>query len=98
MHIIFNLLLLWWLGSELERLWGPRFFTLFYFVSGVGAALIYTGSAIVYALVSKKADAACNPVDSCDRGLIGHFRPFGGLWPRLWREDRLLHVLFPHEI
>ena len=38
LHIVFNMLLLWWLGSELERLWGSRFFTLFYFVSGIGAS------------------------------------------------------------
>ena len=38
-HILFNMLALWMFGTELERMWGTRFFTRFYFVSGVGAAL-----------------------------------------------------------
>lgn len=38
-HILFNMLALWMFGVELERMWGTRFFTRFYFVSGVGAAL-----------------------------------------------------------
>ena len=38
-HILFNMLALWMFGVELERMWGSRFFTKFYFVSGVGAAL-----------------------------------------------------------
>ncbi len=37
-HILFNMLALWMFGVELERMWGSRFFTKFYFVSGVGAA------------------------------------------------------------
>jgi membrane associated rhomboid family serine protease len=38
-HILFNMLALWMFGVELERMWGTRFFTKFYFVSGVGAAV-----------------------------------------------------------
>ena len=38
-HLLFNMLALWMFGVELERMWGSRFFTKFYFVSGVGAAL-----------------------------------------------------------
>lgn len=39
-HILFNMLLLWMFGTELERTWGTRFFTKYYFVTGIGAALI----------------------------------------------------------
>ncbi|MBI4885996.1 MAG: rhomboid family intramembrane serine protease [Acidobacteria bacterium] len=38
-HILFNMLALWMFGVELERMWGSRYFTRFYFVSGGGAAL-----------------------------------------------------------
>ena len=38
-HILFNMLALWMFGVELERMWGSRYFTQFYLVSGVGAAL-----------------------------------------------------------
>jgi len=39
-HILFNMLALWMFGAELERMWGTRFFLKFYFVCGVGAALL----------------------------------------------------------
>jgi membrane associated rhomboid family serine protease len=39
-HIIFNMLALWMFGTELERIWGTRFFLKFYFITGVGAALL----------------------------------------------------------
>jgi membrane associated rhomboid family serine protease len=37
-HILFNMLALWMFGVELERMWGSRFFTQYYFVTGLGAA------------------------------------------------------------
>ena len=40
-HILFNMVILWMFGSELEKLWGSRFFLLYYLTCGVGAALIY---------------------------------------------------------
>jgi membrane associated rhomboid family serine protease len=40
LHILFNMLALWWFGVELERLWGAKFFTRFYFVSGVAGAVL----------------------------------------------------------
>jgi len=36
-HVFFNMLTLWFIGVELERMWGTVFFTKFYFVSGLGA-------------------------------------------------------------
>jgi rhomboid family protein len=41
-HILFNMLALWMFGVELERMWGSRYFTKFYLVSGVGAAVVQT--------------------------------------------------------
>jgi membrane associated rhomboid family serine protease len=38
-HILFNMLALWMFGVELERMWGSNFFTKYYFVCGVGAAM-----------------------------------------------------------
>jgi membrane associated rhomboid family serine protease len=38
-HILFNMLSLWMFGVELERRWGKRYFTKYYFVCGVGAAI-----------------------------------------------------------
>jgi membrane associated rhomboid family serine protease len=38
-HILFNMLALWMFGVELERMWGTKYFTKYYFVCGVGAAV-----------------------------------------------------------
>ena len=39
-HILFNMLILWMFGVELERMWRTRFFLKFYAVTGIGAGLI----------------------------------------------------------
>jgi membrane associated rhomboid family serine protease len=39
-HILFNMLALWMFGTELERIWGTRYFLKFYFVTGVGAGVL----------------------------------------------------------
>lgn len=43
MHIFFNMFTLFMFGPMLERVWGSRRFMLFYFVCGVGAALVQEG-------------------------------------------------------
>jgi rhomboid family protein len=39
-HIVFNMLALWMFGTELERMWGTRYFLKFYLVTGIGAAVL----------------------------------------------------------
>lgn len=39
-HILFNMLILWMFGVELERMWGTKYFVKFYAVTGIGAGLI----------------------------------------------------------
>jgi membrane associated rhomboid family serine protease len=39
MHILFNMLILWMFGPEIERILGSRRFVCFYFFSGLGAGL-----------------------------------------------------------
>src|SRR6478672_12459809 len=39
-HILFNMLALWMFGTELERIWGTRVFLKFYFITGIGAAVL----------------------------------------------------------
>ena len=39
-HILFNMLVLWMFGSELERIWGSKFFLRYYLISGVGAGFL----------------------------------------------------------
>jgi membrane associated rhomboid family serine protease len=40
-HVLFNLLVVWTVGSELEGLWGAKTFTGYYVVCAVGAALTH---------------------------------------------------------
>jgi membrane associated rhomboid family serine protease len=39
-HILFNMLVLWMFGSEIERVWGPARFTRYYLITGVGGGLL----------------------------------------------------------
>jgi membrane associated rhomboid family serine protease len=42
-HIVFNMLALWWAGSEVEAIYGPREFLAFYLTSAIMASLAYVG-------------------------------------------------------
>jgi len=39
-HFFFNMFALWMFGKTLESVWGPKRFLIYYFVTGIGAALI----------------------------------------------------------
>jgi membrane associated rhomboid family serine protease len=41
-HLVFNMFALWMFGRVLESVWGPKRFFVFYFVTGLGAAILYT--------------------------------------------------------
>lgn len=40
MHILFNMFTLWMFGPLLERVWGSRRFMVYYFICGIGAAIV----------------------------------------------------------
>ena len=42
-HIFINMYTLFIFGCVLERMWGPKKFLFYYFVTGLGAALLHTG-------------------------------------------------------
>lgn len=42
-HLFFNMFALWMLGSPLEQVWGPKRFLIYYFVTGLGAAILHLG-------------------------------------------------------
>jgi membrane associated rhomboid family serine protease len=46
-HVLFNMLILWMFGVELERVWGTPFFVKYYFVTGVGAGLLSIAAALL---------------------------------------------------
>jgi membrane associated rhomboid family serine protease len=79
-QLIFNMFLLWGLGGQLERLWGSKFFALFYFVSGVGAAFLYSLGAIIYSLVTGQAEILVTPVLASSSALFGLLVAYGVLF------------------
>jgi membrane associated rhomboid family serine protease len=40
LHILFNMLFLWMMGSEIERYWGSREFLKYYLITGCGAGVV----------------------------------------------------------
>lgn len=40
-HIFFNLFALWIFGQAIENLWGTKRFIVYYFLTGIGAALVH---------------------------------------------------------
>ncbi len=41
-HLLFNMFALWMFGRVLEGVWGPKRFFIYYFVTGLGAAVLHT--------------------------------------------------------
>ena len=44
LHILFNMFALWMFGTAVERIWGPKRFLIFYFLCGIGAAVVQMAS------------------------------------------------------
>lgn len=51
MHVLFNMLSLWFFGSELEMRWGTKQFITYYIVTGAGAAILYILGVAVYGII-----------------------------------------------
>jgi len=49
-HLLFNGLIIWFIGAELEKIWGPREFLKYYLICGVGAGLLFVG--VIYSAVA----------------------------------------------
>lgn len=76
-HVFFNMLLLWWFGSELENRWGSRFFLKYYLISGVGAGIIYLIGVSLYYLVTDKTLPMNVPVVGASGAIFGILLAYG---------------------
>ncbi|MEK6627945.1 MAG: rhomboid family intramembrane serine protease [Bdellovibrionota bacterium] len=76
-HIFFNGLMLWFFGSELEKYWGSRFFTTYFFTCGVGAAIVYCLGVALYALGSGNQAPLVIPVLGASGALFGLLVAYG---------------------
>jgi membrane associated rhomboid family serine protease len=63
MHIFFNMFALWMFGSVLEQHWGAKRFFVYYFVTGLGAAILHmiTGSLMLSGIANATDLYLSNP-------------------------------------
>jgi membrane associated rhomboid family serine protease len=76
-HIFFNGLMLWLVGSELERHWGTKFFATYYFICGIGAAAIYCLGVALYAVFTGDHTPLYIPVEGASGALFGLLVAYG---------------------
>ncbi len=73
MHILFNMLMVWMFGSELERFWSPRSFLRYYLVCGVGAGVL----AALIGLFSGSGPGLSPPTIGASGAIFGIFTAYG---------------------
>ena len=81
MHILFNMLILWMIGADLEQDWGTKRFLKYYFLCGIGA-----GVSVV--LVSMLTGENAHTIGASG-AIYGLLLAFGVLYP-----DRIVLLLF----
>lgn len=91
-HIIFNMLMLWFLGAELEQKWGTRSFLMFYLVNGFCAGLIYIFGTAIYALITGSQGGLIIPVVGASGALFAVMMAYARFFG-----DRLIYffMIFP---
>ena len=82
-HIFFNMLGLYMFGSDIERLFGPRFYTAYYFAAVVAAA-------ICHLVVTGLMGAPPNPTVGASGGIFGLLLAYAIYFPQ-----RRVMLLFP---
>ena len=102
-HIVFNMYTLYIFGSVLERVWGSQKFLLYYFVTGIGAALLHLG--VMYLQLQGYLAAAnagdlyattqiqsllCTPTVGASGAIYGLLLAYGMLFP-----NNVMQLIFP---
>lgn len=70
-HLFFNMFALWMFGRVLESVWGSQRFLIYYFVTGLGAAVLHTF--VNYLEISSMADSAQAFMNSPDPDMFSAF-------------------------
>lgn len=76
-HLLFNMLMLYFFGSELERRWGSKFFSFYYLASGAGAAIIYCAGVGIYSAITGFKPVLLTPVLGASGALFGLLVAYG---------------------
>ena len=87
-HLLFNMLGLWFLGHELESLWGKDKFLKYYFITGISAGLI----TVVYNIIFTNSFI---PVVGASGAIYGLLVAYGILFP-----NRTIYIygIFPIKV
>lgn len=81
LHIIFNMLNLWFFGSELELRWGSRQFLSYYLVTGIGAGIIYVTGVLIYSIIKGAPPAVYDvPIVGASGSIFGLLLAYGVLF------------------
>jgi membrane associated rhomboid family serine protease len=86
-HLLFNMLMLWMFGGELERFWGPRGFLIYYLICGLGAGVTITLAGLATGGVEARI-----PTTGASGALFGVFVAYGIVFAR---RTVLFMLLFP---
>jgi len=79
-HIVFNMLMLWFLGAELEARWGRKFFLSYYLITGIGAGFIYCVGTWIYYFYKPGTTALVVPVMGASGAVFGLLLAYGILF------------------
>lgn len=94
-HILFNMFVVYWAGSEIEQTWGSKAFLKYYLVTGIGAGVLYTAGATLYYLFSSGSagpSAMSIPVVGASGATFGLMLAYGILFGE---RTLLFMLLFP---
>ncbi|MBK8486416.1 MAG: rhomboid family intramembrane serine protease [Chitinophagales bacterium] len=69
-HVFFNMFALWMFGAVLENVWGGKRFLIYYFITGIGATLLYTG---VHAIQLYQITGSISPDILKEGYIIGNY-------------------------
>ena len=102
-HLFFNMYTLYFFGRVLEERWGAKKFLIFYFVTGLGAALVHTGVEWLqmHTWMSQAAEGSLvaqqkinilkmTPTVGASGAIYGVLMGFAMLYP-----DALMSLIFP---
>ena len=79
-HLLFNMMVLWMFGSELEQLWRKKFFLIYYLVCGVGSAIVYFLCVKLYLLFGGTASVSNIPVVGASGAVFGLLLAYGWIF------------------
>ena len=82
-HVLFNMLFLWWFGTALEEKWGTSRFLKYYFGTGIGAGLVVTLVAFMDAPVGLNT-----PVVGASGAIFGVLAAYGVCF-----KDNVIYVM-----